>query len=159
MSRFGSWSIRRMMYFVPLVRRHGVPFHMTPNDIKLTKTPFKHRVHLDKQMEFRELDGVQVISDNDFPYFVAGLFTRTVINTLITQDSMGFFMTIGAAACNDSLNNTIRIYYLREELQEQQDAYDALAPPPPASAPPASAPPPPPPPPLIPGEPRTPKKK
>lgn len=120
---FGFWSSRRMTYFVPLMPRYGVPFHMTPNDIKLTNTPFRSRKLIYKQAELLNLNGKQIISDDDFPYFVAGWLVRTVINTFITYDVIATGMTLGVVACNEPLNNTMRIHALRKELDA---AYSAL---------------------------------
>lgn len=118
---------RRLTYFIPLVPRFGTPFHLRPTDIQLIHDPaLKHLQHY-AQVGLQQLDGERIISDSDYPYFIAGFVTRMAISTIIFKE-LGITMTVLAAGMNRDIQNTWRLQDFRNRLQQAYDIENAQVP-------------------------------
>lgn len=115
---------RRLTYFIPLVPRFGTPCQLTPTDIRLIHDPALKQSQYYAQFGLRQLNGERIISDGDYPYFIAGFTARIIINTLIFQE-FGFIATALAAGMNRDIQNTWRLQDFRDRLHQAYDIENA----------------------------------
>lgn len=118
---------RRLKYFIPFVPRFGTSFCLAPTDIQLIHDPALKQSQYYAQFGLRQLGGQRIISDGDYPYFIAGFVTRIIINTVIFQE-FGFIMTALAAGMNRDIQNTWRLQDFRNRLHQAYDIENAPSP-------------------------------